>query len=222
MEHQTKLYLITPPRLPDVAAFLRQLETVLATGHVTALQLRLKQDDNKTPDLDAMRALAHEAVPMAQAAGTVALINDCVSLAADTKADGVHLGQQDGSLKAARQQLGPDAIIGATCHASRHLAMLAGETGADYVAFGAFYDTHTKVSEHRPDLELLTWWQELMEIPCVAIGGITVGNAAPLVRAGADFLAVSSGVWSHAEGPVNATEGFVRIIAENLPEQELG
>ena len=132
------------------------------------------------------------------------------------KADGVHLGQGDGDPREARRLLGPDAQIGVTCHDSRHLAMDAGEAGADYVAFGAFFPTTTKAVEHHPEPEILTWWQGLFELPCVAIGGITTANAKILVDAGADFLAVSGGVWGHPEGPAAAVRAFTDIL-ENQP-----
>ncbi|MEL7454133.1 MAG: thiamine phosphate synthase, partial [Pseudomonadota bacterium] len=151
-------------------------------------------------------------VPIAQAAGVAVFINDAADIAAETGADGVHLGQEDGTVKEARTLLGPDAIIGVTCHDSRHLAMVAGEAGADYVAFGAFYPTTTKTVAYHAHPELLTWWQELMEIPCVAIGGITHQNAEPLARAGADFLAVSAGVWAHPDGPAAAVGIFQNLF----------
>ncbi|MEM9670337.1 MAG: thiamine phosphate synthase [Pseudomonadota bacterium] len=220
MEHETKLYLITPPRLHDPAAFLRELDAVLETGIVTAVQLRLKQSDDTAADLDAMRTIAPDFVSIVQERAAVALINDSVDIAAGSKADGVHLGQTDGSIKDARAILGEDAIIGATCHDSRHLAMVAGEQGADYVAFGAFFPTQTKETTHTPPPDILTWWQELMEIPCVAIGGITVDNAAGLVKAGADFLAVASGVWNHPSGAEAGARAFMKVIDDNLPERQ--
>ncbi|MEM9234578.1 MAG: thiamine phosphate synthase, partial [Pseudomonadota bacterium] len=151
---------------------------------------------------------------------TVAIINDYPEIARESGADGVHLGQEDGSIKDARALLGDDAIIGATCHDSRHLAMVAGEQGADYVAFGAFHATATKPTEYKPEPDILTWWQELMEIPCVAIGGINVENAAQLVQAGADFLAVSSGIWAFPDGPVAGVRAFEDLIKANIPASE--
>ncbi len=218
MDHDTRLYLISPPDVPDAAAFLALLEQVLATGMVTAVQLRLKRRGEAQSDPGLLATLARDAVPLIQSAGAVAIINDLPDIAVETGADGVHLGQSDMRVKDARARLGPDALIGATCHASRHLAMEAGEAGADYVAFGAFYPTNTKDTEHRPDPDILTWWQDVMEIPCVAIGGIVPDNAAPLIRAGADFLAVSAGVWNHADGPVAAVKAFGEVIARTLGE----
>lgn len=209
---QTQLYLITPPRIDSVPAFMAVLEPVLATGHVTALQIRLKAEDGTTPDLDMMEQLAAAAIPLAQSLGAAVFINDSAELAHATGADGVHLGTSDGAIQDARDLLGPDAIIGATCHDSRHLAMQAGEAGADYVAFGAFYPTTTKDAAATAAPDLLEWWQHLMELPCVAIGGITVDNAAPLIAAGADFIAVSAGVWQHEAGPVAAAEAFAALL----------
>ncbi|HJW42740.1 MAG TPA: thiamine phosphate synthase, partial [Rhizomicrobium sp.] len=129
-------------------------------------------------------------------------------LARELRCDGVHVGQEDASLAEARLIVGKNTVVGVTCHDSRHLAMEAAEAGADYVAFGAFFPTATKDAKTRADVETLRWWSELMVVPCVAIGGITVENAAPLVEAGADFLAVSSGVWDHPQGPAAAVQAF--------------
>ena len=164
-----RLYLITPPAIPDLVERLR---------------------------------------PIAQARGVAVILNDRADLAGQLGCDGVHVGQSDVSVAEARRIMGKDAMIGATCHDSRHLAMEAAEAGADYVAFGAFFPTATKETVHRPDPEILTIWQETMQIPCVAIGGITLENAAGLVAAGADFLAVSAGVWAHPQGPADAVRRF--------------
>jgi thiamine-phosphate pyrophosphorylase len=150
-------------------------------------------------------------LPVAQSRGVAVLMNDSAALAKRSGCDGVHLGQQDGDPVAARKLLGAEATIGVTCHDSRHLAMEAGEAGADYVAFGAFFPTSTKETLHKPEPEILTWWSEMFEIPCVAIGGITAANCAPLVRAGADFLAVVGAVWNHPDGP--AAVGSSRAIS---------
>ena len=139
------------------------------------------------------------------------IVNDDIALAKRLGADGVHLGQGDGEPRDAREELGREAQIGVTCHASKHFAMEAGEAGADYVAFGAFFDSTTKASEHRPELEILEWWSNLFEIPCVAIGGITPANCQPLVEAGADFLAVSGAIWNGDEAA--AVKAFKEQIA---------
>ncbi|MGV8929006.1 MAG: thiamine phosphate synthase [Brevundimonas sp.] len=202
-----RLYLITPPSIPDLAAFAAELEAALDSGDVAALQIRLKPADDAT-------VLAAVAVlrPVAQARGVAVILNDRADLAARSGCDGVHLGQSDGSVAGARSLMGPDAMIGVTCHDSRELAMDAAEAGADYVAFGAFYPTATKDTVHRPEPEILSIWQETVEIPCVAIGGITAATAGELAAAGADFIAISAAVWKH---PAGAAAG-VREISQAL------
>lgn len=199
-----RLYLISP--LDVTGVFPGRLERALAAGPVAAFQFRVKGMDEH----EAAR-LAGPLQEICAARDCAFIVNDSVALAKRLGADGVHLGQGDGDVRQARDILGREAQIGATCHASRHLAMEAGEAGADYVAFGAFFPSTTKPSEHRPDTELLAWWQRLFEIPCVAIGGITPENCAPLVRAGADFLAVSGAVWNVDEA--RAVAAFGRAVA---------
>jgi thiamine-phosphate pyrophosphorylase len=200
-----QLYLISPPTIE--ADFVERLAQAFDGGRVDAFQLRLKGLDE-----DAI-ALAAEPIQKLCAERDVAfIINDSVALAQRLGADGVHLGQEDGSAKEARKLLGPKVQIGVTCHDSRHLAMEAGEAGADYVAFGAFYPTTTKETRHRADPSILGWWTALFELPCVAIGGITADNAAPLVKAGADFLAVSGAVWSHPQGPKAGVAAFSGVL----------
>lgn len=201
---QCQLYLISP--LDVGGGFPDRLARALDAGPVAAFQFRVK-DVNQ-----------HEAAKLAEplqrlcADRDVAfIVNDSISLAKRLGADGVHLGQGDGDPREAREVLGPNAQIGVTCHDSRHLAMEAGEAGADYVAFGAFYPTATKETQHRPEPSILSWWGALFEIPCVAIGGITPANAAPLVTAGADFLAVSNAVWGGDEAA--AVRAFAEVMA---------
>ena len=200
-----QLYLISP--LDVGGDFPDRLEAALSAAPVAAFQFRVKGLDQH----EAAR-LAAPLQAICAAKDVAFIVNDHMALAKRLKADGVHLGQGDGDPKAARSLLGPGAQIGVTCHASRHLAMEAGEAGADYVAFGAFFPTTTKEVEHRADPEILTWWQGLFELPCVAIGGITPDNAKLLVDAGADFLAVSGAVWNHPEGPAAAVKAFAAIL----------
>lgn len=197
-----RLYLITPPKL-ELTHFSRALEDALAGGDVACVQLRLKD----VSDEEILRAGA-TLKPIVQQADAALIINDRPDLAARLDADGVHVGQSDASYDEARRLMGKDRIVGVTCHNSRDLAYTAAEAGADYVAFGAFYPTGTKEPSHWAEPDLLNIWQETMETPCVAIGGITVDNAEPLVRAGADFLAVSAGVWAHPDGPRAAVAAF--------------
>lgn len=207
MSHTCQLYLITPPHVADHQAFARDLEAALAAGPVAALQIRLKD-----APVDEIRSLSRLITPIAHAHGVAVLMNDHVELVKALGLDGVHVGQSDMSLKDARRLLGPEAMIGVTCHNSRHLAFAAAEGGADYVAFGAFYPTTTKTVEHMAEPETLTIWQESMEIPCVAIGGITADNAADIAAAGADFIAVSGAVWQHRDGPAAGVRALLAAL----------
>ena len=197
-----RLYLITPPKF-EIKPFAEQLKRTLQGGDVASLQLRLKD----VPDDEILRA-SEVLMPIAQRAGVAFIVNDRPDLAIRLGADGVHIGQEDAAYGEARAAVGPNRIVGVTCHDSRHLAIAAAEAGADYVAFGAFFPTATKTATARPEPELLQWWTEMMVVPCVAIGGITVENCAALVEAGADFLAVASGVWDYPDGPAAAVKAF--------------
>jgi thiamine-phosphate pyrophosphorylase len=210
--HRCRLYLISPPRL-EAGGFARTLADALRAGDVAAVQLRLK-DSSDAEIMAVGRALK----PIVQDAGAAFILNDRPDLAAALGADGVHIGQQDATYEAARRIVGAGAIVGVTCHDSYHLAMEAAEAGADYVAFGAFFPTGTKDAATRADISLLENWAEVMEAPCVAIGGITVENASALVRAGADFLAVSAGVWAHRDGPAAAVTAFNALFDEAAGE----
>jgi thiamine-phosphate pyrophosphorylase len=200
-----QLYLISPARL--TSTFSDELKAALDGGPVAAFQLRMKE----ASDDDILRA-AERLIPICADADIAFILNDRMDLAKACGADGVHLGQGDGDSREARRLLGPSAQIGVTCHDSRHLAMEAGEAGADYVAFGAFFPTKTKDVFHRPEPSLLGWWTTLFELPCVAIGGITPQNGRVLVEAGADFLAVCSSVWSHPAAPAAAVAEFQDIL----------
>ena len=214
MTHLCRLYLITPPRLDDLAAFGRALAHGLDAGDVAALQIRLKDAP------DAVIAVAVDALsPIAQARGVAVILNDRPDLAAALGCDGAHVGQGDMPAAQARKLLGAGATIGVTCHDSRHLAMDAAEAGADYVAFGAFFPTATKQASTRADPEILSIWQETMQVPCVAIGGITAQNARGLAAAGADFVAVSAGVWAHPAGPAAAIGAINAEIAAGAAER---
>jgi thiamine-phosphate pyrophosphorylase len=206
-----RLYLVTPPAI-DLATFPDILAAALDAGDVAALQLRLKNADG-TAAADAVLIRAIAALrPIAQARNVAFLVNDRPDLAIEHGCDGAHVGQTDTPAPVARKLLG-GLTMGVTCHASRDLAMSAGEDGADYVAFGAFYPTTTKRAETRADPDILAWWSELMEPPCVAIGGITPANCAPLVTAGADFLAVVGAVWGHPEGAAAGVRAMNAAIA---------
>ena len=202
MTEPCRLYLITPAKI-ELPGFAETLKGALGAGDVASLQLRLKD----VPDEVIERAV-DMLMPVTQKAGAAFILNDRPDLAKRFGCDGIHIGQEDGTYAAARAAVGPERIVGITCHNSRHLAIEAAEAGADYVAFGAFFPTKTKEPETRADIELLRWWAELMVVPCIAIGGIMVENARPLIEAGADFLAVSSGVWDFPDGPAAAVKAF--------------
>lgn len=208
---RARLYLITPPQI-DLQAFAPRLDEALSAGDVACLQLRLKNADNMPPDESVIAEAIDRLMPIAHAQNVAFILNDNPELAAKYDCDGVHIGQDDMAYAAARAIMGDDKIIGVTCHDSKHLAMEAGEAGADYVAFGAFYDTQTKQAKSKADADILSFWQEFVELPCVAIGGITPDNAAPLVTAGADFIATSAGVWQHGEGAAAAIGAFNDIF----------
>jgi thiamine-phosphate pyrophosphorylase len=213
MENSCRLYLVSPPRIVDLPQFARDLETALAAGDVACLQLRLKSKEGESASDEEIVGAAQTLLPIARAFNVALLINDRADLAKKTGADGVHLGQTDGSVSDARALLGEAASIGVTCHNSMHLAMLAGEAGADYVAFGAFFPTDTKDAPTRAEPELLERWAFATTLPSVAIGGVTPENCGALVAAGADFLAVSSAVWAHPEGPAAAVGAFNEAIS---------
>jgi thiamine-phosphate pyrophosphorylase len=200
-----ELYLISPQEVGG--AFPDRLRAALSAGPVAAFQLRVKNVDEHQ-----LARLAEPLQRICADADTAFIVNDSVALAKRLGADGVHLGQGDGDAREAREILGPSVQIGVTCHDSRHLAMEAGEKGADYVAFGAFYETTTKPSNYRPDPRLLSWWTSLFEVPCVAIGGITPANAAPLITAGADFVAVCQAVWGSGD-PASEVAKFEALFA---------
>jgi thiamine-phosphate pyrophosphorylase len=202
VSERCRLYLITPPKL-EPKPFAETLGRALDGGDVASLQLRLKNASD-----DEIRRATEILMPIAQRAGVAFILNDRPDLAAKLGADGVHVGQDDTPYAEARAMLGRDCIVGVTCHDSTALAIDAAEAGADYVAFGAFFPTNTKDTKTQAEVELLEWWSKMMVVPCVAIGGITTANARPLVEAGADFIAVSAGVWAFSGGPGAAVRAF--------------
>lgn len=206
--HPAELYLISPQEVGG--AFPDRLKAAVGPGVATAFQLRVKDTDEHE-----LARLAEPLQRICADAKVAFIVNDSMALAKRIGADGVHLGQSDGDVREARALLGPAAQIGKTCHDSRHFAMEAGEAGADYVAFGAFYPTTTKPSHYRPHPSILSWWSALFEIPCVAIGGITPDNAKPLVEAGADFLAVCQAVWAK-DDPAAAVSAFESVLSSGL------
>jgi len=198
-----RLYLITPDTIPDVQAFAKTLAEALAAGDVACVQLRLKNVSD-----DTIRDAVNELMPVCHTYDVAFILNDRPDLAKELGCDGVHIGPEDMPYDEARAIMGPDLTVGVTCKDSRDVAMDVSEAGADYVAFGAFFPTETKETTARPDLEVLEAWSQMTVVPCVAIGGITVENCKPLVQAGADFIAVCSGVWKYPQGAAAAVRDF--------------
>ncbi len=210
-EHSCRLYLISPPAI-ELAPFVEQVKQAFGGGDVGSFQLRLKGATN-----DQILRAAEAIIPICHQHGAAFIMNDSPELALKSGADGVHIGQDDGAVSKVRKQMG-DRVVGVSCHDSRHLAMEAGEDGADYVAFGAFYPTTSKSAEALarwgvPQPDILEWWQAYLLLPCVAIGGINIQNCEALVRAGADFIAVITAVWSNPKGPGAAVADFNAAIA---------
>jgi thiamine-phosphate pyrophosphorylase len=206
-EDRCRLYIITPEKF-DLKVFPDLLAQALDAGDCAAVQLRIKNetDDAWKRAIDALR-------PVSQSRNVAFLLNDRADLVVETGCDGAHVGQEDMAAQQARKIMGADLMLGVTCKASRDLAMQAGEDGADYVAFGAFYPSNSKEVKNLADPEILRWWSEMMELPCCAIGGITADNLAPLVQAGANFLAIIGGVWSHPDGPAGGVRAINQAIA---------
>jgi thiamine-phosphate pyrophosphorylase len=204
-----RIYLITPPLLEPVS-FADRLAAALDAGDVAAVQLRLKDVDD-----DTWRRAIDVLLPVTQQHDVAFLLNDRADLVVSTGSDGVHVGQDDMPARQARGLIGPERTLGVTCKGSRDLAMQAGEDGADYVAFGAFFPSTTKAVKNLLDPEILAWWSEMMELPSCAIGGITPENCGPLVRAGTDFLAVVGCIWNHPDGPAAGVRALNKAIVEN-------
>ncbi len=213
-----QIYLITPPQIEDMDGFLATLDATLSAGSETTpiacLQIRLK-----TLASSALVQAGRAMTSIAHKHGTLVVMNDSPQLALEIGADGVHIGQGDMDYFSSRELLGTDAIIGVTCHNSKELAFEAADAGASYVAFGAFFETSTKVVKTRADLEILKWWHQNIEVPSVAIGGINLGNAAQVISAGADFIALSSGVWAHSDGPEIAIKQLSKLCREHSPQR---
>lgn len=213
-EPRCQLYLITPPQIDDLDGFLSVLDDALSAAPVACLQIRLKNPDGTAMEDSALVQMAKPICALAQRQGVAVILNDRPDLVDAVGADGVHVGQTDMDYLSSRELLGGDAIIGVTCHNSKQLAFEAAGAGADYVAFGAFFETPTKDPKTRAELEILSWWQYAMETPVVAIGGITPDTAKAVITAGADFIAVSSGVWQHPDGAAASVRLLSSLCAE--------
>ncbi len=204
-----RIYLISPPSI-DINEFPKKLRSALKGGDVACLQLRLKN----LPD-DEVRKAAEILIPICHELNVAFIVNDNPVIAAEVGADGVHIGTDDAKYNDARKIVGDDAIVGVSCYDSKHQAMVAAEQGADYVAFGAFYPTKTKKPLATPSIEILSWWNEIMVVPSVAIGGINPNNCGTLINAGTDFIAVVGAVWDNKEGPEIAVKKLNDAIASS-------
>jgi thiamine-phosphate pyrophosphorylase len=211
-----QLYLITPPQIKDVNLFCLNLEAALSAAPVSCLQIRLKKENNECEDDVIILSLFNKIKPICDKYGTLIIINDNPYVAKKARADGVHLGQKDADYSHARELLGHEAIIGITCHNSKELAFNAVSSGADYVAFGAFYSSETKYIKHKANMEILEWWQEAMEIPCVAIGGIDISNVENIIKAGADFIALSNAIWSNSEDIASVVSQLSQLCQQHI------
>lgn len=176
--------------------FTQHFKDALAGGDIASVLLCTAGGD-KESIRDAIRGLC----PSAQAAGVAFLVEGHADLAAELGCDGVQVPAGAQELRSARRILGSDRIVGADCGASRHLAMVAGEQDCDFVAFKA------------QELDALAWWAELMEIPCIACGDVTLGTAPAIVATGVEFLAADRAVWDHPEGPQAAVAAFNALLA---------
>ena len=218
-----RLYLISPPQI-DLPVFATQLREALSGGDVACFQLRLKGEHAKGADDDTIREAVRMLMPICKEKDIPFILNDRVDLAKELGCDGVHLGQEDletTSIEAVRKTLGANAVIGVSAHASKHLALEAADEGVDYVAFGAFYPTASKPQKKIdkwgvPTLDILTWWQEMVEVPCVAIGGMKPDYASDVAAAGADFIAAITAIWDDPKGPAIAVATFNAAIADGL------
>jgi thiamine-phosphate pyrophosphorylase len=202
----TKIYLISPPRI-DLKNFSSRLNLALKTGLVPVFQARLKDYE-----ISEVEKISRELKKICHENNCLFLLNDFSEVALNIGADGVHLGVEDGSIAKVRAKSPKSFLIGASCYDSRHLAMEAAEAGCDYLSFGAFFESKTKKSRGNPTTEILEWCDEVMNLPTVAIGGITADNCKTLVEAKADFLAVISYVWDHVEGEVTALKNLYEAI----------
>ena len=200
-----QIYLISPPQI-ELKDFSLKLEKALKTGLVPSFQLRLK---NYSP-LE-IKKFSQEIKKICDDNNCLFLLNDFYEIALEVGASGVHVGIDDKKISQIRQNSPKNFIIGASCYDSKHLAIEAGERGADYISFGAFFATKTKISRGKPSVEILAWASEMLNLPIVAIGGINDQNCVDLVKNGADFLAVISYVWQHPLG--------VEVALKNLHQQ---
>lgn len=179
--------------IPNLSQLVQAIEQAILGG------ARLIQYRDKSTDQEQRRQQVQDLMAVCSAYDIPLIINDDVNLAATVDAAGVHLGKDDASLKMARTYLGDTAIIGVSCYNRLDLAQKAGQAGADYVAFGSFFPSSTKPAAVSAEISLLREAKQCLAIPIIAIGGITPNNGQGLVDAGADFLAVISGLFAKTD-----------------------
>lgn len=203
-----ELYLISPEKF-ELNQFASSLDEVLKVGGVAAFQLRVKDCS-----ITEVQKMTKRLLPICHEYGVPFIINDYVAILRDFAVDGIHLGEADSPVKAVRKEFGEDLIIGASCYNSKHLAMTAGESGASYVAFGAFYPTQTKITNQAADIEILKWCGSYINLSCCAIGGINHQNVSDFKGSNVDFICAISAIWQNPAGPVKAVSSLVNLVAE--------
>jgi thiamine-phosphate pyrophosphorylase len=205
-----RLYLVTPPELASgglaLEAFVEEKwKPAFQGGDVAAVLIRTSKT---TPEDEQVRMIEALRDP-AQDADAAVILEYRADWAVSCGADGVHLLANEQNVKSVRKALGDDMIVGAGCGNSRHLAMIAAEADADYVCFGEL-----EVRRQAPDAEVIQWWSEIMETPCVALGGITLGSAPEMIDAGADFICVGTDIWDSPHGSQAAVAAFNELLKE--------
>lgn len=200
----SQIYLISPPQI-ELKSFSKRLESALKTGLIPVFQLRLKNCEEKE-----IVKISKELNKICIQNNCLFILNDFWKIALEQGFAGVHLGEDDGLISNVRKSSGKNFVIGASCYNSRHAAINAIEDGANYVAFGAFFETLTKQAKTKATPEILSWAAEILNVPTVAIGGINQENANQIKQA--DFAAVISSVWNHSKGEGEA----IKLLHKSL------
>ena len=197
------IYLISPQKIRG-SQFYEELQQVLKTNKVKYFQLRLKKISDRN-----LLKISKKIKKIVRKNNVKFLINDKPSIAKRVGADGCHIGQKDINFTRSRKILGKSKIIGITCHNSKKLALNAKRQGANYVAFGSFFESSTKKTAFKANLEILRWTKKKISMPIVAIGGINSINYKKILTSGADFIACSSYIWNNKKlDPVSAINKF--------------
>jgi len=208
-EKLTGLYAITDATQSDTQQLIIDVEQVLLGG------ARIIQFRDKSNHSQQRLKTANELRKLTRQHNALFIINDDVKLSKDSSADGVHLGADDASISAARAQLGPTAIIGVSCYNDFSLAKQATNSGANYIAFGRFFPSQTKPHAIQANIEILQTAKRELDIPVVAIGGITSKNGGELINAGADMLAIVDDIFSQRDIKAAALR-YQKLFVEGL------